>query len=358
MATTGLQSSKHIVKMHRSRSIFFGILLFAVCGLVSVSPFAVGETAPASRAPLFRGARSLAAESATAFSEKPKSRIRRIVGSLNPAAGRKNDRWKGGETKATIPSRLLFSYVAPLLDLASKRNIDETDSFELSKQQQMKSSVESLSDTYERLQAKAKEKIEIERAQGSDKVKKSQSLVLLKALFVNQRRLLILTGILRLINTSVQAFPAILVSRLLRCMEAGEAYPVQKAINSALLLVFVLSTKMIIENQFFQNVVNMSTQTRGAIEGLIFDKSLRLPSGGAGVLAKRKKDQEKEALGSGGVLNLMQSDASIIESAAMQLHTTWDGLLQIVIYTSLLFKYLGPSVFWGIAVLLSVIRKF
>jgi ABC-type multidrug transport system fused ATPase/permease subunit len=51
----------------------------------------------------------------------------------------------------------------------------------------------------------------------------------------------------------------------------------------------------------------------------------------------------------------MQSDASIIESAAMQVHTIWDGPLQIGMYTYLLFKYLGPSVLWGLAVLLTII---
>jgi ABC-type multidrug transport system fused ATPase/permease subunit len=51
----------------------------------------------------------------------------------------------------------------------------------------------------------------------------------------------------------------------------------------------------------------------------------------------------------------MQSDASLIESAVMQIHTLWDGPLQIAIYTSLLFQYLGPSVLYGLAVLLTVI---
>jgi len=51
----------------------------------------------------------------------------------------------------------------------------------------------------------------------------------------------------------------------------------------------------------------------------------------------------------------MQSDASNIESAAMQVHTLWDGPLQIMIYTYLLFQCLGSSVAWGLAVLLSVI---
>lgn len=40
---------------------------------------------------------------------------------------------------------------------------------------------------------------------------------------------------------------------------------------------------------------------RGALEGLIFDKSLRLPEGGSGVLAKQNLSAEKKALGSGGV---------------------------------------------------------
>jgi hypothetical protein len=59
--------------------------------------------------------------------------------------------------------------------------------------------------------------------------------------------------------------------------------------------------KMIVENQFFHGVVNMSTQIRGALEGLIFDKSLRLPEGGSGVLARRDVDKQRQALGSGGV---------------------------------------------------------
>eukprot|EP00980_Cylindrotheca_fusiformis_P007861 scaffold1669_cov129-Cylindrotheca_fusiformis.AAC.72 len=325
--------------MHRLKSSVFVVLLFTVfVGLVS--PFAVGES---SKGSLFRRPRSLVAESVAGISEKPKSRVRKFLGSLNPSPGRKDGRWKGGESTATVPSRLLFSYIAPLLELASQRTITEEDAFRVSEKRMMEKSVESLTETYGKFQKKAKGKIEKARANGSEKVKNSQSLVLLKALVYNQRRLLITTGILRLLNTTIQAFPALLVSRLLRCVEAGETYPVQKAINLALLLVSVLSLKMIIENQFFHNVVNMSTQTRGAIEGLIFDKSLRLPGGGSGVMARKKSDQEKKALGSGGVLNLMQSDASTIESAAMQIHTTWDGLLQIALYSTLLYKTLGRT---------------
>jgi ABC-type multidrug transport system fused ATPase/permease subunit len=51
----------------------------------------------------------------------------------------------------------------------------------------------------------------------------------------------------------------------------------------------------------------------------------------------------------------MQSDASIIENLSMQVHTIWDGPLQIAMYMYLLFQLLGPSVIPGVCVMLSVI---
>merc|ERR1740139_2177242 len=79
----------------------------------------------------------------------------------------------------------------------------------------------------------------------------------------------------------------------------------------------------------------MGTRARGSLSGLIFDKSLKL-AGGA----------------DGSVLNLMQNDADTVESMCWQLHTSWDGPLQIMVYSCLLYNFLGSSVFWGISVLL------
>jgi ABC-type multidrug transport system fused ATPase/permease subunit len=63
----------------------------------------------------------------------------------------------------------------------------------------------------------------------------------------------------------------------------------------------------------------------------------------------------KSDYGSGGVLNLMQSDVAIIEMLTLQLHTLWDGILQTSIYVALLYKYLGPPVLYGVMVLLTTI---
>jgi hypothetical protein len=83
---------------------------------------------------------------------------------------------------------------------------------------------------------------------------------------------------------------------------------------------------MIIENQYFHNVLKYATQIRGAISGMIFDKSLRLATDEDG-------GSSRSLLGVGGMLNLMQSDASILENTAMQLHTVWDGPLQVRNYS-------------------------
>jgi ABC-type multidrug transport system fused ATPase/permease subunit len=272
--------------------------------------------------------------------------------------------------------------------------LDVPDALELPLDQKMHQSVEALEQIYTDLQYKNAARLEQEklssRSNTNDDVAavdpylELQSRLLTRALLIQQRRMLIVAGLLRLTNTWIQAFPAILVSRLLRLMEQSAAVGgvggdvvVSRAMQTAVYLVLLLSLKMIVENLYFHTVVKYSTNVRGSLAGMIFDKSLRLPGGGASVTAtaattKPSKQPDTSvgtntttksvststnpnALGAGGVLNLMQSDTGIIESAAMQIHTTWDGPMQIAIYTTLLYRYLGPSVICGIGVLLLII---
>eukprot|EP00529_Nitzschia_sp_RCC80_P002595 CAMPEP_0113507982 /NCGR_PEP_ID=MMETSP0014_2-20120614/36759_1 /TAXON_ID=2857 /ORGANISM="Nitzschia sp." /LENGTH=1682 /DNA_ID=CAMNT_0000403635 /DNA_START=279 /DNA_END=5327 /DNA_ORIENTATION=+ /assembly_acc=CAM_ASM_000159 len=315
----------------------------------------------------------------TSRRKRASQRIRSFLSQLNPMPGKKDGRWKGGESKAKLASRLLFSYVGPLLDVTQNRTLTEGDAFELSPKRTMTyHSVDALTKDYEESKHRAathqlqQQQKQRERMGGGgiggmvskifppkgDPIKKSRTVTLTMALIRSQKSTLIFTAIMRLLNTAIQAFPAILLARLLRAVEAGQSQPLQQALKPAFMLVGVLSLKLVVENAYFHSVVNMSTQVRGSVEGLIFDKSLRLPDGGSGVLAKKytsKNKKEKEALGSGGVLNLMQSDASIIENLFMQVHTIWDGPLQIAMYMTLLFNLLGPSVIPGVCVMLAVI---
>jgi ABC-type multidrug transport system fused ATPase/permease subunit len=280
-----------------------------------------------------------------------------------------------GEYQSSWISRLLYLYVSPLLKISAQRQLEPTDVFPSHESVKMEQQVPELQRIYSRCKSKAKinlEKMKSSSAQTKDmnmkktldeRMSTSESLILAKALFLHQKRNIITTGLLRLLNTVIQAFPAILVARLLRLIEEGTAAHPSMAVRAAFNLVAVLTVKMIVENKYFHNIVKCSTVLRGSISGMIFDKSLRVPAdtGHQGDISAQsdKGDgatkKQTSAGGSSSVLNLMQSDVSTIENASMQIHTVWDGLLQICIFSGLLFKYLGPSVLWGISVLLLTI---
>ena len=279
---------------------------------------------------------------------------------------------------SSIFSRLIFAYAVPLLKAASTRHLQVDDAYELDEAKKMESSVTRLASIHKQLRQEAQaDRHDMEQEQYREDLVSTQASLLLKALFLQQRRMLILTGVLRLANTALQAFPALLVARLLRLAEAGSSVPASKTVQAALALVSVLSLKMIIENHYFYNAFSCATNVRGSLSGLIFDKALALPGGGSGVVhptdstmnGKQKKKKKKKkngsetqqnagqpaAIGSGGVLNLMQSDTGIIEQAALQIHILWDGILQLIVYTTLLYRFLGPSVIYGCIVLVATI---
>ena len=269
-----------------------------------------------------------------------------------------------GEHESNIISRLLFIYASQLLQISSKRQIEVSDALPVPEHTIMDGQVPKLERIYTKCKAKAQRQLEKLKSssaslEGSssissdrnkrnlkrklnEKISKSESLVLAKAIILHQKNNLIRTGVLRLTNTLIQAFPAILVSRLLRLIESGDALHPSKPILAALQLVVLLSVKMIVENLYFHNVVKCATMVRGSLTGLVFDKSLRLSSssgsGGSNGVSnniddekdedasdgkKKKKSKDKTSLGTGGVLNLMQSDVSVIEATALQIHTIW-----------------------------------
>ena len=284
-------------------------------------------------------------------STTPTSAITKATTSSSSTA-LQSTRSSNGEYGASLTSRLLYKYADPLLQLASKRHLEPSDAFSVPKDKLLSTTVPQLETIYTKC-----------REQATKKEKASN--ILAKAILKSQKQTLILTGVLRLLNTIVQAFPSLLIARLLRQIEAGNSIRAIEPLRSAFVLVSVLSVKMIIENLYFHNVVKCASEVRGSVGGMIFDKSLKLSSGSVsldnsgssskGEKEKKTKKGSSSAMGSGEVVNLMQSDATTLEMLTLQLHTIWDGALQISIYTALLYKYLGTSVIWGLAVLLTTI---
>jgi hypothetical protein len=77
-------------------------------------------------------------------------------------------------------------------------------------------------------------------------------------------RAFIHSGILKLINSIIQFFPSILTSKILKSV--GKSTPFSSPANGialALLLFVTLSTKTIIENQYFFTVINAGASVKG-----------------------------------------------------------------------------------------------
>jgi hypothetical protein len=182
-----------------------------------------------------------------------------------------------GETKASLLSKLFFLYVNPLVNLAQDRRLDVDDAYTVSPRSSMERSVPSLGRIYKYVRKQA-----IKDSAIKDKPV-SEAWLLTRALLLQQRRMLLLTGILRFLNTAIQAVPSMLVAHILRLIEAGDTHAPAKALRAAVGLMLLLTIKMMTENQYFHYVVKCATQVRGSLSGVIFDKSLRLPGGGSGV---------------------------------------------------------------------------
>ena len=265
-----------------------------------------------------------------------------------------------GEHESSIISRLLYIYASQLLNISSKRRIEITDALPVPEHTVMDGQVPALERIYNKCKAQSQRHLETLKSSSStckqrnmkrkmnEKISKSESLILAKAIMLHQKNNLMKTGVLRLTNTLIQAFPAILVSRLLKLIESGDMHHPSKPIIAAVQLIGLLSMKMIVENLYFHNVVKCATLVRGSLTGLVFDKSLRLSSSsGSGPTRNaddekdndstedkkmNKKSKDKTSLGTGGVLNLMQSDVSVIESTALQIHTIWGECCLFYLY--------------------------
>jgi hypothetical protein len=88
-----------------------------------------------------------------------------------------------GEYNASLPSRLLYFYASPLLDRASKRQLESTDAFPIPNHHKMGSVVPKLELIYDKCRSKAKRQLDERQAkegEESETVKASRSLTLAK----------------------------------------------------------------------------------------------------------------------------------------------------------------------------------
>ena len=239
------------------------------------------------------------------------------------------------------------------MDLGNNRSLDVEDLWRL----EDNNLLGNMSVTFDSLFEEAKQNANIAGTvlpplQGSNVVSQLWSSPLTKAIVKMYRKELIHSGVVKFFNTFVQFLPSLVVARILGNIEKQSAAVGNEMLIQSLrvqgvwlsvLLVALLSTKTLLENQYFYTVIRTGANIRNAISSAIYRKALRLsPSG-------RMNNTVGE------IVNYMQVDTDRMEQVAGTIHTLWDGLFQILGYTSLLLYCLGPSVFAGIAAMLVIV---
>ena len=252
-----------------------------------------------------------------------------------------------------IFNRLSFEWVGSIMDVGNKRLLEVDDLWELEENNLMGN----MSSTFEFLFEQAKRNANITGyvlppLTGGNIVSQLYSSPLVKATVKMYRKDLVLSGVIKFFNTFVQFLPSLVVARILKNVDdqaaaLGNVALLQslrsRGIWLALLLMALLSTKTFLENQYFYTIIKMSASIRATLSSAIYRKALKLSESG----------RVNNTVGE--IVNYMQTDTSRMEQVAGTIHTLWDGLFQVIGYTSLLLYYLGPSVLAGIAAMLVII---
>ena len=151
--------------------------------------------------------------------------------------------------------------------------LTQDDAFEVAPNRKMDVAVPSLTDSYDHVRTKTQRQVEEKRQKmlensqinnnnkspDLDSVKKSQTLVLLKALIRYQRPMLIFTGFMKVIKYRYPSLPRSIGSTVITIIGGGNVTTSIEKYQCCLLLVSVSFLKMIVENQLFHNVVSMAT---------------------------------------------------------------------------------------------------
>ena len=83
---------------------------------------------------------------------------------------------------------------------------------------------------------------------------------------------------MKLFNTLVQFFPSLIVARILQIADMSTSSDVilRKGCILSGLLFAVLCAKTVVENQYFDMVINLGANVRGTLSTAIYRKSLKL----------------------------------------------------------------------------------
>ncbi|KAH7289296.1 hypothetical protein KP509_31G069200 [Ceratopteris richardii] len=223
------------------------------------------------------------------------------------------------ERHANILSRILFSWITPLMKTGSSRPLMDSDVWQLDVWDQ----TNVLYDDFQRCWEK-----EITKPKPW----------LLWALHRSNGLRFWLGGIFKIGNDASQFVGPVFLNLLLASMQNGD--PAWIGYIYAACIFIGVTGGVLCEAQYFQNVMRVGFRIRSSMIAAVFRKTLRLTNEG------------KKSFASGRITNLITTDVEALQMILQQLHNLWSSPLRIIIAIVLLFYQLGWASLVGASVLL------
>ncbi|KAJ1698124.1 hypothetical protein LUZ63_006636 [Rhynchospora breviuscula] len=223
------------------------------------------------------------------------------------------------ERHVNIFSRILFSWMTPLIQQGHKRPITDKDIWKLDTWDQTET-------TYTRFQQCWIEETHKPKPW------------LLRALNGSLGGRFWLGGLFKIGNDASQFVGPVILNLLLASMQRGD--PAWHGYIYAFSIFAGVALGVLCEAQYFQNVMRVGFRLRATLVAAVFRKSLRLTH------------ESRRKFASGKITNLMTTDAEALQQVCEQLHSLWSAPFRIVIAVALLYLQLGIASLVGALMLL------
>ncbi|XP_019419725.1 PREDICTED: ABC transporter C family member 2-like [Lupinus angustifolius] len=229
------------------------------------------------------------------------------------------DELPGGETicperRANILSKILFSWMNPIMRQGYEKPLTEKDVWKLDPWDR----TETLNNNFQRCW---------------DEESKKSKPWLLRALNASLGVRFWCGGLFKIGNDISQFLGPLILNQLLQSMQNGDPAWIGYIYAFSIFVGVVFG--VLCEGQYFQNVMRVGYRLRSTLVAAVFRKSLRLTH------------EARKQFASGKITNLMTTDAEALQQICQSLHTLWSAPFRIIVALVLLYQQLGVASLLG-----------
>ncbi|XP_010683162.1 ABC transporter C family member 2 isoform X1 [Beta vulgaris subsp. vulgaris] len=214
------------------------------------------------------------------------------------------------ERHVNIFSKLVFSWMNPLMNLGYKRPLTEKDVWKLDTWDQTETLISKFQSCWVEESRRPKP-------------------WLLRALNNCLGGRFWCGGFWKIGNDLSQFVGPLLLNNLLKSMQQGDPAWIGYIYAFSIFVGVVLG--VLCEAQYFQNVMRVGFRLRSTLVAALFRKSLRLTY------------ESRQKMPSGKITNMMTTDAESLQQTCQSLHTLWSAPFRIIVSMILLYRELGVA---------------